>query len=543
MTDTNSLATNCPKCNAALPKDAPAGLCPACLVAAGVGNAETAGASSAATLRNNKSTFEPPSIETLAPMFPQLELLEFVGRGGMGAVYKARQPGLDRLVAVKILPHETGDDPAFAERFTREARAMAHLSHPNIVAVHDFGQVEGTYYIVMEFVDGANLRQTILAGRLSPEEALAIVPQMCDALQYAHDHGVVHRDIKPENILLDKRGQLKVADFGLSKLLGMSEPDLNLTGTYQVMGTPRYMAPEQMEQSKHVDHRADIYSLGVIFYEMLTGELPLGRFATPSEKTQIDVRLDEVVLRTLEREPERRYQHASEVKDDLDSISDSKDRVSAIPPEIQNMASASPSIRSGNNVSTAEAILLRDRLIERVRSALRPLLWGQVAQVVFGILLTGFYIFMWTRNTDIPHQLACGIFMHVYGVVLIGMGAHIVSKIRGLDYSAPVANAIEQLSRIRMRYLISGSIAGLAWWLLWIPAAVGVGFHQMLWPQALWPSIIVGIVGLALCLGIAGWLARPSAKNRKKWLDAISGKSLVKARQALEELDKFDRTH
>ena len=142
MTDTNPTATdsrNCPKCNAALPIDAPAGLCPACLVAAGIGGSETA----ATTRKNDNTAFEPPSIETLAPMFPQLELLEFVGRGGMGAVYKARQLGLDRLVAVKILPRETGDDPAFAERFTREARAMAHLSHPNIVTVHDFGQAEG----------------------------------------------------------------------------------------------------------------------------------------------------------------------------------------------------------------------------------------------------------------------------------------------------------------------------------------------------------------------------------------------------------------
>ncbi|MFT5403719.1 MAG: hypothetical protein ACI9DF_002557 [Verrucomicrobiales bacterium] len=474
-------------------------------------------------------------------MFPQLELLEFVGRGGMGAVYKARQPGLDRLVAVKILPRETGNDPAFAERFTREARAMAHLSHPNIVAIHDFGQADGTYYIVMEFVDGANLRQTIMAGRLSPEEALAIIPQMCDALQYAHDHGVVHRDIKPENILLDKRGQLKVADFGLSKLLGNSEPDLNLTGTYQVMGTPRYMAPEQMEQSRNVDHRADIYSLGVIFYEMLTGELPLGRFASPSEKTQIDVRLDEVVLRTLEKEPERRYQHASDVKNDLDSISISKEGARTRPPDTQN-PEAAPRSSSGSKVSSGEVILLRDRLIERVRRALRPLLWGQVAQIVFGILVTGFYIFMWTRNTDIPHQLACGIFMHVYGVLLIGLSANTVSKIRGLDYEAPIAHAKVQLARVRSRYLISGSILGLAWWLLWLPAAIGMGFDQLLWPQVLWPSIIVGLVGLAVCFSVAGWLTRPNAKNRRKWQDTISGKSLVKARQALEELDEFNRS-
>ena len=149
----------------------------------------------------------------------------------MGAVYKARQPGLDRLVAIKILPPEVGRDPAFAERFTREARALARLSHPNIVSVYDFGQRDGLFYFVMEYVDGVNLRQAILAGGMSTrKQALAIVPQICDALQFAHDEGIVHRDIKPENILLDKRGRVKIADFGLAKLFGRQRPITTLTG-------------------------------------------------------------------------------------------------------------------------------------------------------------------------------------------------------------------------------------------------------------------------------------------------------------------------
>ncbi len=172
----------------------------------------------------------------------------------------------------------------------------------------------------MEFVDGVSLRQLLDAGKLSPQEALAIVPQICDALQYAHNAGVVHRDIKPENVLLDRNGQVKIADFGLAKLMGREPNDFALTGTGQVMGTPHYMAPEQLEHPQDVDHRADIYSLGVVFYQMLTGELPLGRFAPPSAKVQIDVRLDEVVLRALEKEPERRYQQVSEVKTDVETI-------------------------------------------------------------------------------------------------------------------------------------------------------------------------------------------------------------------------------
>jgi predicted Ser/Thr protein kinase len=276
------------------------------------------------------SSFVPPTPEALQPAFPQLEIIELLGKGGMGAVYKARQPGLDRLVAVKILPPDVSQDPAFAERFKREARALAMLNHPNIVGVYDSGNAGGYYYFVMEFLDGVNLRQAMRAGQLKAAEALKIVPQICDALQFAHDEGIVHRDIKPENILLDKKGRVKIADFGLAKLLGKTQ-DVTLTGTQQMMGTLHYMAPEQLEGARDVDHRADIYSLGVTFYEMLTGELPIGRFAAPSKKVQIDVRLDEVVLRSLEKAPEQRYQHASEIKTEMEAIVQSPGASTASP--------------------------------------------------------------------------------------------------------------------------------------------------------------------------------------------------------------------
>jgi tRNA A-37 threonylcarbamoyl transferase component Bud32 len=256
----------------------------------------------------------------LGAHFPQLEILELIGQGGMGAVYKARQTKLERLVALKVLPPEWGRDPAFAERFAREARALARLSHPHVVAIYEFGETAGLYYFVMEFVDGVNLRQLLQAGRLQPQEALALVPQICEALQYAHKEGIVHRDIKPENVLLDRKGRVKIADFGLAKLLGGARAEFTLTGSQQVMGTLDYMAPEQRQRPLETDHRADIYSLGVLFYEMLTGELPLGRFAPPSQKAPVDARLDEVVLRALESDPERRYQHASDVKTDVESI-------------------------------------------------------------------------------------------------------------------------------------------------------------------------------------------------------------------------------
>ena len=311
----------CPQCGAKLPPDAPPGVCPKCLLGLGFGSGQGRSPDLAATAPPTPpGRFVAPLPAELAAHFPQLEILELLGQGGMGAVYKARQRQLDRLVALKILPPEVGRDPAFAERFAREARALARLSHPNIVAVYDFGQAGGLFYFVMEFVDGVNLRRMLAEGKLSPAEALAIVPQICEALQYAHDEGIVHRDIKPENILLDKKGRVKIADFGLAKLLGQARRDFTLTGTQQVMGTPHYMAPEQMEQPQTVDHRADIYSLGVVFYEMLTGELPMGRFQPPSQKAVLDVRLDEVVLRALEKEPERRYQQASEVKTEVERI-------------------------------------------------------------------------------------------------------------------------------------------------------------------------------------------------------------------------------
>jgi predicted Ser/Thr protein kinase len=260
-------------------------------------------------------------IGDLQQHFPQLEILELLGRGGMGAVYKVRQKNLDRLVAIKVIPPTAAKDPAFAERFAREARAMARLNHPSIVTVYDYGETNGVFWLLMEYIDGINLRQTLQAGRLTPAEALSIVPPICDALQYAHDQGVVHRDIKPENVLLDRSGRVKIADFGLAKLLGKGPDDFTLTHTQQVMGTPRYMAPEQIEKPTSVDHRADIYSLGVVIYEMLTGELPLGRFAPPSERAALDVRIDQVVLRALEKEPDRRYQRASQVKTELASAS------------------------------------------------------------------------------------------------------------------------------------------------------------------------------------------------------------------------------
>lgn len=262
-----------------------------------------------------------PSREEVVEAFPDLEIQDLIGHGGMSVVYRARQPRLDRVIALKILPKSLAATPGFSERFTREGRVLARLSHPNIVTVHDFGTSGGFGFLIMEYVDGVNLRQAMRVGRFTPEQALNIIPAICDALQFAHAQGVLHRDIKPENILLDSKGRIKIADFGIAKIINeKAGEEMLLTQSGAKLGTAPYMAPEQVEQPSSVDHRADIYSLGVVFYEMLTGELPLGRFAAPSEKSSVGGNVDEVVFRALEKERGRRQQSAGELKTQVEGL-------------------------------------------------------------------------------------------------------------------------------------------------------------------------------------------------------------------------------
>jgi len=339
----NPSEAKCPRCAAPLPPSAPEGLCPRCLGALNL-------ATDTVLTSTDAVAAQPPLTPAeLAPHFPQLEIIECLGRGGMGVVYRVRQKALNRLAALKLLAPERVTVAGFAERFTREAQALARLNHPNIVTIYDFGastphQTPSPivhppfYFLLMEFMDGVNLRQAMRAGRFTPEQALAIIPPVCEALQYAHEHGVIHRDIKPENLLLDKAGRIKIADFGIAKMLGNSAsggeasslvttgaegrgegagtseppPAANLSAA-SVAGTPQYMAPEQ-KAHRSTDHRADIYSLGVVLYELLTGELPAQKIQPPSRKVQIDVRLDEIVLRALEQKPELRFQTAGEFR-------------------------------------------------------------------------------------------------------------------------------------------------------------------------------------------------------------------------------------
>ena len=313
MTESN--VAKCLKCGAEVAAhDAPGGLCPKCLL---LGSATMDGL---------------PPIDELRQSLDRYEALELIGRGGMGAVYKARHKELDRWVAIKVLIVDDTEGSLFAERFRREAQVMAKLDHPNIIKVHDFGTTDGGhYFIAMDFIEGADLHKLIRDQKIDTRQALGIVAEICDALQYAHDQGYVHRDIKPANILIDEKGKVKVGDFGLARILEGVDPEATLTMTGAAMGTPNYIAPEQISQAGRVDRRADIFSLGVMFYEMLTGEVPRGRFLPPSEKAKVDSRLDDVVLRAMDSEPERRYQEASEVRSDVDAIVSGKAGKSAKP--------------------------------------------------------------------------------------------------------------------------------------------------------------------------------------------------------------------
>ena len=352
------MESSCPKCGAPIAADAPHGLCPKCVLGA-------AAADSAAT-RSPSGRVAPPTVEEVAAHFPELEILELIGAGGMGAVYKVRQPKLDRFVALKILSSDLAEKPTFAERFNREGRFLARLNHPHIVSVFDFGSQGPFLYLLLEYVDGVNLREAMQEGNFTSSDCLTLVQDICAALKYAHDEGILHRDIKPENVLLDSRGRVKIADFGLAKLVGRDGgEDVTLTRQGAAMGTPHYMAPEQLDTPQDVDQRADIYSLGVVFYELLTGELPIGRFDPPSGKSPLDPRVDKVVLRALERKRERRYQDVGEVKTDIDAITQSKNWESAErgAPASFTAAKASSSTPKKSRSATLAAILAGGSLL------------------------------------------------------------------------------------------------------------------------------------------------------------------------------------
>ncbi len=298
----------CEKCGRPLPGGALSGVCPTCLLK----RTKVPGLSA-----SDPSEFEPLTAGELSELMDGYEVIALINRGGMGAVYKATQLALDRPVAIKMLPLEVAADPEFEDRFSREAKTMARLDHAGIVRIHEFGDIEGQFYFVMEFVDGRDLAQVLQEGSPPPDEALELLLQIADALAYAHGQGIVHRDIKPGNVMLGADGRAKITDFGLAKITGAGGAAYDITQTRASLGTPHYMAPEQHRGSAKADARADIYSFGVLAYELLTGKLPIGNFAPPSELAPVGLDVDRLVLRALRSEPGERFQSAAELRDEL----------------------------------------------------------------------------------------------------------------------------------------------------------------------------------------------------------------------------------
>lgn len=315
----------CDKCDFTFdPASVPGGQCPRCLL---LGLHEDSFEGLHADLREDEPTTSLEDDE-LAAELPGFELEERIGRGGMGVVWRARERVLDRCVAIKLL-RNASNDAAFVERFTREARVMAQLNHPNIVTLYSFGRTRSNHcYLVMEMVEGTDLARLMGEDELDLPTSLSVISEICRALSHAHGAGFVHRDIKPGNVLIDTRGKVKVADFGLARLNRKKDTTtLSITKHGFAVGTPHYVAPEQANGKGQEDHRADIYSLGVMLYQLLTKELPRGVFKPPSSKQKLDKRLDKIVLRALQEDPNQRYQHVGQLQADLQKVREKIDPV------------------------------------------------------------------------------------------------------------------------------------------------------------------------------------------------------------------------
>ncbi|WP_397381397.1 protein kinase [Prosthecobacter sp.] len=351
-------------------------------------------------LGGQATDWEPPLAEELESCFPGYTDFRFIDRGGMGAVYSAMQNSLERRVAVKILPPDLGKDALFVDGFHREARLLARLQHPNIVAVYDFGRnALGHLFIVMEYVHGTSLFEILKQEQLPLPRVLEIIAQVCEGLQFAHDHGVIHRDIKPTNILIDGRNSVRVADFGLAKLVKAESTTTTQTRSSLIMGTPVYAAPEQRRPNASVDHRVDIFSVGVTLYEMITGHFPVGVFEPPSKKAGSPPALDKIITKALRESPADRYQNAAELKK---AIKQTSDRITQ--PAIQRTIVNRPIISMMTTVIVTTGLIylfdeVNRQVLQKMRPAAAPLL-----QNVAVVPLNGTFSLLNNRMTWLQAQ-------------------------------------------------------------------------------------------------------------------------------------------
>ena len=322
------------------------------------------------------------------------ELEELVGTGGMSSVFRAHDRQLERRVAIKILHEHYADDPEYLERFRREARAVAKLSHPNIVTVIDRGDDDGRQYIVFEHVEGENLKELVLrAGRLPVRRALELALGVADGLSFAHDHGLVHRDVKPQNVLLNREGEVKVTDFGIARSLHM---DHGVTQTGTVLGTGEYLAPEQAS-GKPVSPATDVYSLGVVLWELLAGDVPfvgenfvavaLRHVNEPApslheRRPDVTPRLAAAVDRALAKDPARRFPSMAAFAKEL----------RACLAEVEGDAPPPPPVEADAGATLITRPTRRPAPVRRRRRRRRPLGWALLALVVAGAAFAAVFL-------------------------------------------------------------------------------------------------------------------------------------------------------
>lgn len=379
----------------------------------------------------------PPAAEELESCFPGYEKFEFIDRGGMGAVYSATQSSLDRRVAIKILPPEIGQDAGFVDRFHQEARLLAKLQHPHIVAIYDFGRnSRGYLFIVLEYVEGTSLLDIMQKEKLGLTKSLEVTSQICEALQFAHDHGVIHRDIKPTNILIDVWGRVRVADFGLAKLSAASQPVTTSSRTGFMMGTPGYASPEQRRMDAEIDHRADIFSVGVTLYEMVTGHLPVGVFEPPSKKEQTPTLLDKIIFKALKERPADRYQKASDMRAAIATLCDKMGR-----PLMQRAIAKRPIVSMMTSVIVgAGFIYLLDELDKQVvhKPALAPYVEGEYGPTVVRLNKTFSLIRLKLSWDEAQRRIAANEGAHLASFHSAEEVQVVMEKLRALGVSSPV---------------------------------------------------------------------------------------------------------
>ncbi len=326
-----TVADRCPSCSTILPPDAPAGLCPNCLLKAGLsGSSETIDPSDAETLRLDDESRAKPAALPAGTRFGPYELIERIAQGGMGVVYKAKDVGLGRTIALKMILAGRFANEAEVQRFRHEAEAAANLDHSNIVPIYEIDECEGRQYFTMKFIEGGSLATHMQRYNRDPLSAARMMATVARAVNHGHRRGVLHRDLKPPNILIDEHGQPHVTDFGVAKRI---EDDSDLTRTGTVIGTPAYMAPEQAAgQVRGITVEADVYSLGAMLYEILTGRAPF-QAETPMQllrdvieqepvpprqlNPNIDRDLETICLKCLEKDRKSRYRSAEELADEL----------------------------------------------------------------------------------------------------------------------------------------------------------------------------------------------------------------------------------